>query len=168
MGEVRKLLEAGGDLGNTEDDQLFYTRIYLNKDLRSSLDMRLDHAAALFQNLNGEADNIEIRFENNNPYVFNMKYESLPMVIHGNGPSKTLLNTLASYVPGGWSNDDGCIDCWRDTLDLKAGLQFFFLVYKDFKNDVLDNIFKSKKKYMTQICFILGILLSSNATSMVL
>jgi len=119
MGEVRKLLEAGGDLGNTEDDQLFYTRIYLNQELRSSLDMRLDHAAALFQNLNGEADNIEIRFENNSPYVYNMKYESLPMVIHGNGPSKTLLNTLASYVPGGWSMDDGCIDCWRDTLDIK-------------------------------------------------
>ena len=31
LAEVRRLLEAGGDLDNTEDDQLFYTRIYLNQ-----------------------------------------------------------------------------------------------------------------------------------------
>ena len=48
-----------------------------------------------------------------------MVFESLPKVIHGNGPSRLLLNTLANYVTGTWSAEDGCIDCLRDTIDLK-------------------------------------------------
>ncbi len=44
--------------------------------------------AELFQNLNGEADNVELKFANNAPYLMNLLYETTPLVIHGNGPSK--------------------------------------------------------------------------------
>ena len=44
--------------------------------------------AELFQNLNGEAENVELKFADSAPYLKNLLYETLPMVIHGNGPSK--------------------------------------------------------------------------------
>ena len=38
---------------DTQDDQLFYTNAYLNKNLREEIGMKLDHKSNLFQNLNG-------------------------------------------------------------------------------------------------------------------
>lgn len=38
---------------DTEDDQLFYTNAYLNKDLREKNGIKLDHKSNLFQNLHG-------------------------------------------------------------------------------------------------------------------
>jgi hypothetical protein len=44
--------------------------------------------AELFQNLNGEAEHVELKFVESAPYVKNLLYETMPIVIHGNGPSK--------------------------------------------------------------------------------
>lgn len=41
------------EVKDTEDDQLFYTKIYLNEKLRESNGIKLDHKSNLFQNLNG-------------------------------------------------------------------------------------------------------------------
>lgn len=38
---------------DTEDDQLFYTNVYLNEKLRVDNKIKLDHKSNLFQNLNG-------------------------------------------------------------------------------------------------------------------
>lgn len=38
---------------DTEDDQLFYTHVYLNEALREKNGIKLDHKSNLFQNLNG-------------------------------------------------------------------------------------------------------------------
>lgn len=38
---------------DTEDDQLFYTHVYLNEELREKNGIKLDHKSNLFQNLNG-------------------------------------------------------------------------------------------------------------------
>ncbi len=118
--DVRELLAAGGDLGDTEDDQLFYTKIYLDNDLRQNLGMKLDHKAEIFQNLNGETDNVELRFAGNDPYFYNIVFDTLPMVFHGNGPSKLFLNTLGNYIPGSWNTKDGCVECWKDTQSIKS------------------------------------------------
>jgi procollagen-lysine,2-oxoglutarate 5-dioxygenase len=40
-------------VANDEDDQLFYTKAYLNEELRNKLHIKLDHRADIFQNLNG-------------------------------------------------------------------------------------------------------------------
>lgn len=38
---------------NTDDDQLYYTRAYLDKELREKLKFKLDHKSDIFQNLHG-------------------------------------------------------------------------------------------------------------------
>lgn len=36
-----------------EDDQLFYTKVYLHDELRARYKIKLDHKSEIFQNLNG-------------------------------------------------------------------------------------------------------------------
>lgn len=38
---------------NTDDDQLYYTRAFLDKDLRNKLKFKLDYKSDIFQNLHG-------------------------------------------------------------------------------------------------------------------
>ena len=114
---LAKMLEAGGKIENKEDDQLFYTKIFLNSELREAFKMKLDSKAELFQNLNGEAENIELKFEGEQPYVHNLVYNSRPLVIHGNGPSKLLLATLGNYLADSWAPATGCLECWDNNLE---------------------------------------------------
>nr|XP_006811878.1 PREDICTED: procollagen-lysine,2-oxoglutarate 5-dioxygenase 1-like [Saccoglossus kowalevskii] len=44
------------DIKNSGDDQLYYTKIFLDPQLREELNMKLDNLAVLFQNLHGEED----------------------------------------------------------------------------------------------------------------
>ena len=55
---LAKMLEDGGDIKNLEDDQLFYTKIFLNSGQLTEYTIKLDHTAELFQNLNGEQENV--------------------------------------------------------------------------------------------------------------
>lgn len=50
---IYKLLNTVTDIDNKDDDQYFYTTCYLNKDIRESLRVKLDHKADIFQNLFG-------------------------------------------------------------------------------------------------------------------
>ncbi|XP_053908692.1 multifunctional procollagen lysine hydroxylase and glycosyltransferase LH3-like [Cuculus canorus] len=100
-----------------DDDQLFYTRLYLDPQLREELGMALDHHSRIFQNLNGAIDEVVLKFEPGRVRVRNVAYDSLPVIIHGNGPTKLHLNYLGNYVPGGW-NEGGCDDCDVDLRPL--------------------------------------------------
>jgi hypothetical protein len=40
-------------VANDDDDQLFYTNVYLNEELRNKFHIKLDHRSDIFQNLNG-------------------------------------------------------------------------------------------------------------------
>ncbi|XP_059346581.1 multifunctional procollagen lysine hydroxylase and glycosyltransferase LH3-like [Ammospiza nelsoni] len=71
-----------------DDDQLFYTQLYLNQELRERLGLGLDHHSGIFQNLNGALDEVRIRFEPGGNRVRNEVSGSWPVVIHGNGPTK--------------------------------------------------------------------------------
>ena len=42
------------DIRNDEDDQLYYSQIYINKELRNKYKMKLDTHSRIFQNLNGQ------------------------------------------------------------------------------------------------------------------
>merc|ERR1719347_2381893 len=114
---IYQMLLDGGEIENTDDDQLFYTKIYLDEELKSKHMIKLDHKAELFQNLNGEQENIELRFAGNEPFVQNLVYNSMPKVIHGNGPSKLFLSTLGNYLAHSWNSEDGCLECWEDSLE---------------------------------------------------
>lgn len=41
------------DVKDTDDDQLFYTNVYLDEKVRKENSIKLDHKSNLFQNLNG-------------------------------------------------------------------------------------------------------------------
>ncbi|KAM7004194.1 multifunctional procollagen lysine hydroxylase and glycosyltransferase LH3-like, partial [Passerculus sandwichensis] len=102
-----------------DDDQLFYTQLYLDRELREQLGLGLDHHSRIFQNLNGALDEVRIRFEPGGNRVRNEVSGSWPVVIHGNGPTKVALNSLGNYVPQGWS-PGGCGDCDSDLRPLRG------------------------------------------------
>ncbi len=122
MGYAPELYDmvSGSDLADDEDDQLFYTKLYIDKKERERLGMQLDHRSELFQNLNGALSDIEVRFKGKESYVQNTVYNTVPVVIHANGPSKLFLNTLGNYIPKGWNPEDGCLNCWEDMTELDA------------------------------------------------
>lgn len=104
-------------VNHTDDDQLYYTHIYL--DSRDRFNIKLDHTANLFQNLNGNRKHIELKFgDDNDVRVVNTRFNTIPSVIHGNGPSKLFLNHLANYVPKAWNHQSGCQVCNDDTIKL--------------------------------------------------
>lgn len=42
------------DVRDTDDDQLYYSQIFINKELRDKYKIKLDTQAKIFQNLNGQ------------------------------------------------------------------------------------------------------------------
>ncbi|XP_054912229.1 multifunctional procollagen lysine hydroxylase and glycosyltransferase LH3-like [Poeciliopsis prolifica] len=103
---------------DNDDDQLFYTRIYLDQKQRTRFNMTLDHRSQIFQNLNGAIDEVVLKFERSKVRVRNVAYDTLPVVIHGNGPTKLQLNYLGNYVPTAWTYEHGCGGCDDDLLSL--------------------------------------------------
>ncbi|KAK5602740.1 Procollagen-lysine,2-oxoglutarate 5-dioxygenase 2 [Crenichthys baileyi] len=106
------------DLHDNDDDQLFYTKIYLDPLKRKSLNMTLDHKCQIFQNLNGAVDEVLLKFGTDRVRVRNTAYNSLPVVVHGNRNTKMYLNYLGNYVPNAWNYEHGCSHCDDDLLDL--------------------------------------------------
>uniref|UniRef100_A0A8C7XDY8 procollagen-lysine 5-dioxygenase n=1 Tax=Oryzias sinensis TaxID=183150 RepID=A0A8C7XDY8_9TELE len=76
------------NLHDNDDDQLFYTKIYLDPLKRETLNMTLDHKCQIFQNLNGAVDEVLLKFGTGRVRVRNTMYDSLPIVVHGNGKTK--------------------------------------------------------------------------------
>ncbi|KAM7311418.1 hypothetical protein ISCGN_008325, partial [Ixodes scapularis] len=50
--------------------------------------IKLDHRAEIFQNLNGAVGDVELLGLDSEPYLHNSAFGTVPLVIHGNGPSK--------------------------------------------------------------------------------
>ena len=65
------------------------------------------------------SDDIELRFKGNDAYVQNTAHNTVPMILHGNGLSKLLLNSLGNYVAQAWSSEEGCLSCWDNTIELE-------------------------------------------------
>ncbi|KAK2090463.1 Procollagen-lysine,2-oxoglutarate 5-dioxygenase 2 [Saguinus oedipus] len=130
------------NLQDNDDDQLFYTKIYIDPLKREAINITLDHKCKIFQTLNGAVDEVVLKFENGKARAKNTFYETLPVAINGNGPTKTtlyishtgqecftfysrnpfiiLLNYFGNYVPNSWTQDNGCTLCEFDTVDLSA------------------------------------------------
>lgn len=39
-------------------------------------------------------------------------------MLHGNGHSKLVLNSLGNYLARAWTPDEGCLACWDRTIEL--------------------------------------------------
>uniref|UniRef100_A0A674NNP7 procollagen-lysine 5-dioxygenase n=1 Tax=Takifugu rubripes TaxID=31033 RepID=A0A674NNP7_TAKRU len=105
-------------LHDNDDDQLFYTKIYLDPLQRQTLNMTLDHKCQIFLTLNGAADEVLLKFGTGRVRVRNTAHDSLPVVVHGNRNTKIFLNYLGNYVPNMWNYEHGCSLCDKDILDL--------------------------------------------------
>ncbi|CAG9781920.1 unnamed protein product [Diatraea saccharalis] len=104
-----------------DDDQLYYTKIYLDKELRQSLKISLDHESKIFQNLNGALSDVQLRSNTTEdwPYIENVVTKERPLIVHANGPSKLTLNHLGNYLAKSWSMKEGCALCTEKKIELK-------------------------------------------------
>uniref|UniRef100_A0A8C2GP01 procollagen-lysine 5-dioxygenase n=1 Tax=Cyprinus carpio TaxID=7962 RepID=A0A8C2GP01_CYPCA len=90
------------DLHDNDDDQLFYTKVYVDPLQREKLNMTLDHKCEIFQNLNGA--------------VVNNHFFFLLYIIY--------FNYLANYIPNVWNYEQGCTICDQDMVDLSQLKEF--------------------------------------------
>lgn len=121
--EILKLLNRE-TIGNTDDDQLFYTHAYLDKEFREEVKMGLDIDSAIFQNLNGATTDVELTAPKDtdapgNQILRNVFTLTAPMVVHGNGPSKLYLNSLSNYLAGAWNPESGCEFCKAGQMSME-------------------------------------------------
>ncbi|KAJ8973614.1 hypothetical protein NQ317_003244 [Molorchus minor] len=122
--EIIDLLERD-TIEDTADDQLFFTKAYLDEDYRNKIQMKLDHKSEIFQNINGATMDLEIfksevkEGATETYYVKNLVTHTEPLILHGNGPSKTTLNYIGNYVPNVWNSKEGCRMCENRQIDLK-------------------------------------------------
>lgn len=61
---------------------------------------------------------MELRFKGNDAYIQNTAYSTVPLIVHGNGRSKLVLNSLGNYVSRAWSPEEGCLNCWDNAIEL--------------------------------------------------
>ncbi|MCI4381112.1 hypothetical protein PGIGA_G00248030 [Pangasianodon gigas] len=133
--EGKRFLGAGGFIGyaqnlkqmvsdwsgkDDDSDQLFYTKIYINPEKRKSINITLDSKCRLFQNLHGALDEVVLKFENKRVRARNVLYDTLPVIIHGNGPTKLQINYLGNYIPKVWTFETGCTVCHEDLRALSG------------------------------------------------
>uniref|UniRef100_A0AAQ5Z0Y6 Procollagen-lysine,2-oxoglutarate 5-dioxygenase 1 n=1 Tax=Amphiprion ocellaris TaxID=80972 RepID=A0AAQ5Z0Y6_AMPOC len=105
---------------DNESDQLFFTKIYIDPAKRKSINITLDSKCRLFQNLHGALDEVVLKFENGRVRARNVLYDTLPVIIHGNGPTKLQINYLGNYIPSAWTFETGCTVCLDDLYSLTA------------------------------------------------
>ncbi|KAJ6218725.1 hypothetical protein RDWZM_004537 [Blomia tropicalis] len=114
------------NIENDDDDQLYYTKIYLDSKLREQHKIKLDLLSELFQNLNGALSDVEIRFSQANEIdetnadasLLNKLYQTNPIIVHGNGNSKIPLNSLGNYLAKSWHPATGCLSCKENRISL--------------------------------------------------
>jgi len=103
-----------------QDDQLFYTQIFLNRAIRHQQNIKLDTRAEIFQNLHLALGEVVLKYKGEHSFLYNVKTGTSPIVVHGNGPIKPEFFRLANYLADGWTSTAGCLSCGEDLLDISA------------------------------------------------
>ena len=125
-----------------DDDQLFYTKIFLNETLRKKWSMKLDSRSKFFQNLNGVFGEIELRFGPDDTTVHNTLYHTHPVIIHGNGPSKLHLNSLGNYLSKSWTLSQGCNTCQQIPETSVSGINLLLGIFIERPTPFLTEFFE--------------------------
>lgn len=105
---------------DNDSDQLFFTKIFIDPAKRKSINITLDGKCRLFQNLHGSLDEVVLKFEDGRVRARNLLYDTLPVIIHGNGPTKLQINYLGNYIPNTWTFETGCTVCHQELRTLTA------------------------------------------------
>lgn len=118
--DVFELLQT--PVKDKDDDQLYYTKAFLNEAIRTKLKLKLDHKSEIFQNLNGVSADVKLVYNeaSGEYFVKNIVTETTPSLIHGNGPSKVLLNNFGCYVAGAYKHNECqlCVEQNLENIDL--------------------------------------------------
>ncbi|CAF94612.1 unnamed protein product, partial [Tetraodon nigroviridis] len=122
IGYLANIKELVADWTGEDDDsdQLFFTRIYIDAAKRKSINITLDSKCRLFQNLLGSLDEVVLKFEEGKVRARNLVHDTLPVLIHGNGPTKLQINYLGNYIPNVWTFEAGCRVCQEELRPLGA------------------------------------------------
>lgn len=114
--EVWSLLQK--PIEDAADDQLYYTKQYLDEKQREKLGMQLDTHSSVFQNLNGAKEDVklDVDLDTNEGVLKNINFLTTPSVIHGNGPSKVELNAFANYLAKTFNHN--CLICQENRIEL--------------------------------------------------
>lgn len=123
-----KYLNSGGYIGyasklyslldkhkikNKDDDQLYFTNLFLSKDIQEKYKIRLDHKATIFQSAYGATGELKLQESSDGFYnLVNEITNTTPLVLHGNGQSKLFLNSFGNYLAKARSSsDNSCLNC---------------------------------------------------------
>ncbi|XP_070766124.1 procollagen-lysine,2-oxoglutarate 5-dioxygenase 1 [Enoplosus armatus] len=122
IGYLPNVREMVADWTGEDDDsdQLFFTKIYIDPAKRKSINITLDSKCRLFQNLHGALDDVVLKFEDGRVRARNVLYDTLPVAVHGNGPTKLQINYLGNYIPNTWTFEAGCMVCHEELRPLSA------------------------------------------------
>lgn len=103
---------------NKDDDQLYYTKAFLDPNIRKKHKIKLDNESEVFQNLNGASGDVRVLYNEatGEYFVKNIQSDTMPSLIHGNGQSKVLLNNFGAYVAGAFKHKE-CQLCQENKLD---------------------------------------------------
>lgn len=63
------------------------------------------------------AEDVALDFGEDDTRLINSVYKTTPVVIHGNGPTKTNLNSLGNYLAKSWVQGKGCLTCAEGRLN---------------------------------------------------
>ena len=98
IGWANDIVDILTNVEDEEDDQLYYTRLFLNKDK-----IMLDNYCEIFQTLNGIDKDLDINYKTSR--IHNKIFDTYPIILHGNGPPnvKLYLNQLENYTGQGWN-----------------------------------------------------------------
>ena len=158
-----KYLNSGGFIGsikslkkmitenieNTEDDQLYYQKKYLNSlNDNSKLNIKLDYQTKIFQTLSSHHYQINIDFDKSK--ITNDLTNNSCYFLHGNGPitSKLFLNKLCNYINLKYRPVYGYKDLHSDNnklVDINYQKYPYIIFYIPIENEKfiknIDNIF---------------------------
>uniref|UniRef100_A0A4W4DYC0 Procollagen-lysine,2-oxoglutarate 5-dioxygenase 1 n=1 Tax=Electrophorus electricus TaxID=8005 RepID=A0A4W4DYC0_ELEEL len=120
IGYASNLREMVSDWSGKDDDsdQLYYTKLYIDPEKRKSINITLDSKCRMFQNLHGAL--VVLKFEDGRVRARNVMYDTLPVIVHGNGPTKLQINYLGNYIPKVWTFETGCTVCNEDLRPLSG------------------------------------------------
>lgn len=87
----------------------------------------------IFQNLNGASSDVRVLFNEatGEYFVKNILTDNIPSLVHGNGPSKTLLNNFGCYVAGAFKHNESQLSR-ENKLQLSEvyDVSYLFLTHK--------------------------------------
>jgi len=163
----KRFLNSGGFIGyasdiyemissedEIKDEQLFFTKLFLNEATKRSI--VLDKRADIFMNLNGAIDELKLPVNGDEVYIHNSWTDSVPTVIHGNGPAKKYLNYLSNYIARTWSPTTGCLQSKENLFDvtkitdLLQWPMVYFGLFIEYPTPFLREYFEKNENYLSK------------------